>query len=151
MSRLVYALILVAVPVIARPWQGIMPLGNSTLDVVGKFGEPLKTVIQNGREVLVYGGAKAIRGTVQVQFKCDPQTKEVQRIDVYPEPVIDAAEVERAYGLSCITSKKVEPCYWRKESPSKRVYFQYAKLGLAVFFKADGTTVQSFAFVPPVP
>ena len=86
----------------AKPWQGIIPGGGSSeIDVIGKFGEPSKKVTARGQSVLVYSGPQAIKGTVQAQFKCDPATKEVQRIDVYPEPVIDLAAIEKSYGKSC--------------------------------------------------
>ena len=117
----------------------------SDLDVSGKFGEPTKRVNARGQIVLVFSGLQAIKGTVQAQFKCDPTTKEVQRIDVYPEPVIDVAAIERSYGRSC------EPCYWRKETAQKHPYFLYSKLGLAIFFKDDDKTVLSFAFLPAQP
>ncbi|MFO0600052.1 MAG: hypothetical protein U0228_32380 [Myxococcaceae bacterium] len=133
---------------LAKPWQGITPGGSSGIDVVGKFGEPSKKIDAKGLEVLIYTGEKAIKGTVQAQFKCDPTTKEVQRIDVYPAPVLDVAAIEKGYGPGCETNKAAEPCYWKKETPQKRPYFLYAKLGLAVFFKEDNT-VQSFTFLPP--
>ena len=36
----------------------------------------------------------------------------------------------------------------KKETPQKRGYYVYARLGLAVFFKDDGRTVQSLSFLP---
>lgn len=149
MSRLTCLLFLVSTLAFAKPWQGITPKVSSEFDVEGKFGEPSKKVQARGQEVLIYSGAQAIKGTVQAQFKCDPQTKEVQRIDVYPEPVLDKAAIEKSYGPSCETNGAAEPCYWKKETAQKHVYFLYAKLGLAIFFKED-KTVQSFAFLPPV-
>ncbi|MFZ5445778.1 MAG: hypothetical protein ACOZQL_37645 [Myxococcota bacterium] len=148
MSRLAFVFALLPALAVARPWQGIVPGGSSCIDVVGKFGEPTKTVTANGLEVLVYSGARAIKGTVQAQFKCDPTSKEVKRIDVYPEPILDAAAIEKSYGQACEATQAQEPCYWKRETAQKHVYFQYAKLGLAVFFKEDGKTVQSFAFLP---
>lgn len=151
LSRVAFGWLVLSSLAIARPWQGITPRGSSAIDVVGRFGEPTKTISANGVEVLVYSGLQAIRGTVQAQFKCDPVTKEVQRIDVYPEPVIDLAAIESSYGLSCEATQAQEPCYWKKSSAQKHLYFLYAKLGLAIFFKDDGRTVQSFSFLPPVP
>lgn len=148
MSRLAFFLALLPSLALARPWQGILPGGSSCIDVVGKFGEASKTVTANGLEVLVYSGPKAIKGTVQAQFKCDPKTKEVKRIDVYPEPILDVAAIEKSYGEACEVTQAKEPCYWKRETAQKHVYFQYAKVGLAVFFKEDGKTVQSFAFLP---
>ncbi|MFT3707954.1 MAG: hypothetical protein QM817_09885 [Archangium sp.] len=149
MSRLTFIVLLLPLLGLAKPWQGILPRGSSAIDVVGKFGEPTKRVNARGQEVLIYSGAQAIKGTVQAQFKCDPLTKEVQRIDVYPEPVLDVAAIEKSYGPACETNGATEPCYWKKETAQKHSYFLYAKLGLAIFFKED-LTVQSFAFLPPV-
>ena len=146
------AMMLVSALSLAKPWQGITPGGGaSELDVIGKFGEPTKRVSARGQMVLVYSGLQAIKGTVQAQFKCDPATKEVQRIDVYPEPVIDVAAIERSYGRSCEATHGEEPCYWRKETAQKHAYFLYSKLGLAIFFKDDDKTVLSFAFLPSQP
>lgn len=134
----------------AKPWQGIMPGGGSSeLDVIGKFGEPTKRLTARGQSVLVYSGVQAIKGTMQAQFKCDLATKEVQRIDVYPEPVIDLTAIEKSYGKSCEVNGGTEPCYWRKATAQKHPYLLYSKLGLAIFFKEDDRTVLSFAFLPP--
>ena len=149
MSRLTCLLAVVPFLAVAKPWQGITPKTSSAIDVAGKFGEPTKKLQARGQEVLIYSGAKASKGTVQAQFKCDPLTKEVQRIDVYPEPVLDVAAIEKSYGPACETNGATEPCYWKKETAQKHAYFLYAKLGLAIFFKED-KTVQSFAFLPPV-
>lgn len=151
MSRFAFALALCPLLAVARPWQGITPAGSSSADVIGKFGEPTKRLSANGLDVLVYSGLQAITGTVQAQFKCDPITKEVKRIDVYPGPVIDAAAIEESYGQGCEKTAGKEPCYWKRETAQKHVYFQYAKAGLAVFFKEDGKTVLSFAFLPATP
>lgn len=151
MSRLLFVVALLPALAWAKPWQNIHPGASSGIDVVGRFGEPSKKVAARGQEVLVYSGAKAIKGTVQAQFKCDPETKEVKRIDVYPEPVIDVAAIEASYGKACDPRQPAEPCYHPKETPQKQVYFLYLKLGLAIFFKEDGKTVQSFAFLPAQP
>ena len=155
MSRpvaLVVVLLVAPLAAFAKPWQGIVPGGGSSeFDVIGKFGEPTKKLSARGQSVLVYSGLQAIKGTVQAQFKCDPLTKEVQRIDVYPEPVIDLIAIEKSYGKSCEATSGTEPCYWRKETAQKHPYFLYPKLGLAIFFKDDDKTVLSFAFLPPQP
>jgi hypothetical protein len=152
MSRLAFLLALTPLVGLAKPWQGIIPGGGSSdLDVIGKFGEPTKRLSARGQLVLVFSGLQAIKGTVQAQFKCDPKTKEVQRIDVYPEPVIDMAAIEKSYGKSCQATEGAEPCYWRKETPQKHPYFLYPKLGLAIFFKDDDATVLSFSFLPAAP
>jgi hypothetical protein len=152
MSRLALLLLVLPALSLAKPWQGITPGGGvSDLDVIGKFGEPTKRVSARGQTVLVYSGLQAIKGTVQAQFKCDPATKEVQRIDVYPEPVIDVSAIERSYGRSCEATGDEEPCYHRKQTAQKHPYFLYSKLGLAIFFKDDDKTVLSFAFLPTPP
>ena len=152
MSRLAFLLSLISLLAAARPWQGIVPGGGSSeIDVIGKFGEPTKKLSARGQLVLVYSGLQAIKGTVQAQFKCDPATKEVQRIDVYPEPVIEVTAIEKSYGKSCESTGGTEPCYFRKETAQKHPYFLYPKLGLAIFFKDDDTTVLSFAFLAPQP
>lgn len=152
MSRLPLLLALAPLLAFAKPWQGITPGGGSSeLDVVGRFGEPTRKLSARGQSVLVYSGPRAIKGTVQAQFKSDPVTKEVQRIDVYPAPVIDLAAIEKSYGGSCESTAGAEPCYWRKETAQKHPYFLYPKLGLAIFFKDDDKTVLSFAFLPPAP
>lgn len=134
----------------AKPWQGIQPGASSALDVFGKFGEPTKKTEVKGQVVLVYSGLRAPGGTVQAQFKLEPGSQTVARIDVYPAPQIDKAAVEKSYGPKCDEKapEKTEPCYFLKESEGKKApYFVYLKLGLAVFFKPDGT-VLSFAFLP---
>jgi hypothetical protein len=151
MSRLVCIALLLSAAVGAKPWQNIHPGGSSAIDVIGRFGEPTKRVTARGQEILVYSGPRAIKGTVQAQFKCDPESKEVKRIDVYPEPIIDVAAIEASYGKACDPREPVEPCYYVKETPAKQVYFLYLKLGLAIFLKEDGRTVQSFAFLPAQP
>lgn len=133
----------------AKPWQGIHPGVSSALDVFGKFGEPTKKTEVKGQTVLVYSGIQAPGGTVQAQFKLQAGTQTVARIDVYPAPQIDKAAVEKSYGPKCDEKEpeKTEPCYFLKESEGKKPYLVYLKLGLAVFFKPDGT-VLSFAFLP---
>lgn len=150
MSRFVFlVLALAALGVAAKPWQGIHPGVSSTLDVFGKFGEPTKKTEAKGQVVLIYSGIQAPGGTVQVQFKLVPGTQTVARIDVYPAPQIDKQAVEKSYGPKCPTEEpeKAEPCYFLKEAEGKRPYLVYLKLGLAVFFKPDGT-VLSLAFLP---
>ncbi len=147
MSRLAFtALLTLATLAAAKPWQGIHPGISSTLDVFGKFGEPTSKTELKGQQVLVYSGLQAPGGTVQVQFKLAPGTDVVARIDVYPGPVIDKAAIEKSYGPKCDATPTNEPCYFPKES-GKKQYFVYLKLGLAVFFKDDGT-VLSLAFIP---
>lgn len=151
MSRFLFLSLVAAVAplsAVAKPWNGIIPGVSSTIDVIGKFGEPTKRVMAKGQEVLVYTGQAAITGTLQAQFKTNPSTHVVERIDVYPAVSIPTAAVEKSYGKACDPLEAVEPCYYRKESQTMKTYFLYLKLGLAVFFKEDGKTVQSLAFLP---
>jgi len=148
MSRVLFiALLLSAAVSGAKPWQGIHPGVSSALDVYGKFGEPTSKTEMKGQLVLVYSGLQAIPGTVQAQFKLKAGTQTVTRVDVYPAPVLDKEAIEKSYGSRCEGQTPTEPCYFVKEVSGKRPYFLFLKLGLAVFFKDDGT-VQSFAFLP---
>jgi hypothetical protein len=151
MSRFLSLTLLLATPALGKPWQGIRPGQSGALDVIGKFGEPTKKAEVKGQVVLIYSGLQAITGTVQTQFKLSPGGDTVARIDVYPAPVIDTAAVEDSYGKKCDAKKPVEPCYFVKEAAGQKPYLVYVKLGLAVFFKEDGKTVQSFAFLPEKP
>jgi hypothetical protein len=133
----------------AKSWNGIEPGVSKLDDVVRKFGDPSKRVRVEGIDVLAYLGDKAIRGTQQSQFKVDPATQLVQRIDVFPGPVIDKDAVENTYGRACPPGQPSGGgCYVKKVTDDFRTYFQYLKLGLAVFFSDDGKTVQSFIFTP---
>jgi hypothetical protein len=148
MSRIVFIVLLLPLAALAKPWNGVEPGKSKGTDVVLRFGEPSKKVEARGQTVLVYTRAKAIKGTVQAQFKLNTQSQVVERIDVYPAPVIDLDAIEASYGVACAAEGPVEPCYHRRESGEKKSYLLYLKLGLAIFFKPDGRTVQSFAFLP---
>ncbi len=149
MSRLLsLALLCAASTAWAKPWNSITPGASGALDVIGRFGEPSKRLKAKGQDVFVYTKEKAIKGTVQAQFKMNHQTQVVERIDVYPEPILDAEAIEKSYGPQCDEKKAKEPCYHRRETEAKKPYFLYVKLGLAIFFKEDGKTVQSFTFLP---
>ncbi len=143
----ILAVLAFAVPAAAKPWQGIEPGVSKRDEVVKKFGEPSQTVNQGGKEVIAYLGDKAIKGTTQAQFKVDPATQLVERIDVFPGPVIDKETIENSYGPACPAGPApANPCYLRKLTDDFRTYFLYPKLGLAIFFNEDGKTVQSFTF-----
>lgn len=149
MSRLLnVALVMMTTAAFAKPWNGIEPGIASVIDVIGKFGEPSKRKQMSGKDVLVYSGDKAMQGTVQVQFKVNPATQTIDRIDLYPAPVITAQAIEKSYGTSCQVQEPSEPCYYKRETATKHAYFLYLKLGLAIFFKDDGVTVRSFSFLP---
>lgn len=155
----VLLLSLLAAPALAKPWNGIEPGVSTRDDVVKKFGEPSKVVQVEGKDVMAYIGPNAIHGTQQAQFKVNAATKIVERIDVFPGPVIDKDAVENTYGKACPTGPlPSNPCYVKRVTEDFKTYFQYAKLGLAIFFNDDGKTVQSFIFTaskkegaPPAP
>jgi len=133
---------------LAKPWNGIDPGVSTRAEVVKKFGEPSKTLEVEGKEVLGYLGPNAIRGTQQAQFRVDPATQLIERIDVFPAPVIDKDTIENTYGRICPTTgpQPAGNCYVKKLTEDFKTYFQYVKLGLAIFFNDDAKTVQSFIF-----
>ena len=148
MSRLLLpCLCLFGAAASAKPWNSIEP-GNSTSDdVQAKFGAPTKRQTSKDTETWVYAKAEAISGTTQAQFRIEPVTRVVQRIDVYPEPIIDVSAIEKTYGPEC-KKKLAARCYVKRVAPSKHAYFTYAIMGLAIFFKDDDKTVKSFTFLP---
>ncbi len=131
----------------AKPWNGIDPGTSGRVDVVKKFGEPSKVTATGSHEVLTYLKDKAIRGTVQSQFRVDKASGVVDRIDVFPEPIIDQEAIEKSYGAQCSPGEQ-DGCYLKRTQDKKIAYFLYGRLGLAIFFREDGKTVQSFAFLP---
>jgi hypothetical protein len=146
----IVAVLFAAAPAVAKPWQGVEPGQTKREQVIQKFGEPSRVVTAEGKEVIAYLGERAIKGTKQVQFKVDPGTQLVERIDVFPGPVIDKESVESTYGNACPSGKAAAsgPCYQKKLTDDFRTYMLYAKLGLAVFLNEDGKTVHSFIFTP---
>ena len=133
----------------AKPWNGIEPGSSQRDEVLRRFGQPTKTVKQGDVEILAYLGKGAIKGTTQAQFKVDAKSGVVERIDVFPGPVIDKTAIENSYGHACPDGPPPEaPCYIKKVTDDFRVYFHYARLGLAIFFNEDGKTVNSFTFEP---
>jgi len=139
----------------ARSWNGVEPGVTSRDEVVKRFGQPTKILSVEGHPVLAYTGASAIKGTAQAQFRVDPATGLVERIDVFPGPVVDRETVESSYGPPCPASGAAGAgnCFQKKLTEDFRTYYFYARLGLAVFFDEDGEKVQSFVFQtvkPPV-
>ena len=133
-----------------KAWNGVEPGGTRREDLVKRFGDPSRTVQSDGKEVLAYFGSQAIKGTSQTQFRVDPKSQQVERIDVFPGPVIERETVEATYGPPCQTkTPKEAACYYRKLTEDFRTYLLYPRLGLAVFFNEDGKTVQSFIFQVP--
>ncbi|HET9450901.1 MAG TPA: hypothetical protein VFO83_08475 [Aggregicoccus sp.] len=144
-------LALAAAPALAKPWQGIEPGVSRREDVLARFGAPSRTVKPEpgkpGPEILAYLSKRAIRGTTQVQFKLDAATGVVERIDVFPAPVIEREAIENTYGAACPAGPLPEqPCFLKKITDDFRSYYLYPRLGLAVFFNEDGKTVNSFIF-----
>ena len=136
--------------VLAKPWNGITPGVSTRADVVKRFGDPSKVVTAGGRDVLAYQKGKLIKGTTQTQFRVDPATGIVDRIDVFPEPELTLAQIAQAYGPACTPEapeSEKQPCYLKRDDDPKRTYIMYVRLGLAVFFNAEGH-VQTFAFLP---
>ncbi|NVJ00866.1 hypothetical protein HV824_22490 [Myxococcus sp. AM009] len=143
----VLAVLTFAVPAAAKPWQGIEPGVSKRGEIIKKFGEPSRTVRQDGKEIIAYLAEEAIKGTTQAQFKVDPDTQLVERIDVFPGPIIDKETVENSYGPACPSgAAPATPCYLRKLTDDFRTYFLYPRLGLAIFFNENGKTVQSLTF-----
>ncbi len=97
----VAAVLLFAVPAAAKPWQGIEPGVSKREEIIQKFGEPSRVVTNDDKEIIAYFGKEAIKGTTQAQFKVDAATKVVERIDVFPGPVIDKETIENSYGPAC--------------------------------------------------
>ena len=144
----IVAVLLAAAPAVAKPWQGTEPGQSKREQLLQKFGEPSRVVPAEGKEILAYLDEKAIKGTKQVQFTVDPNSQVVERISVFPGPVIDKESVESTYGNACPSGKAAAsgPCYQKKLTDDFRTYMLYAKLGLAVFLNEDGKTVHSLIF-----
>ena len=147
MRALALGCLIFALPAPAKPWNGIEPGASLRADVVKKFGEPSKITPAGEQEVLTYLKDKAIRGTVQSQFRVEKVSGRVSRIDVFPEPILDQDAIEKSFGAECSPGED-DGCYLRRAQQNKPPYFLYSRLGLAIFFREDGKTVQSFAFLP---
>jgi hypothetical protein len=135
---------------LAKSWNGLEPGVTPKDEVLKRLGEPSRTLTMDGKEVLAYLGPKAPKGTTQTQLTVDPKSTKVERIDVFPAPVIEVETVESSYGSAC--NPKEPPaadCYVKKLTGDFRTYWLYPRLGLAVFFTEDGQSVQSFSFQVP--
>src|SRR4051794_37264753 len=113
-KALTTALLLLAATAGAKPWNGVDPGTTKREDLVKKFGEPSRAVQLEGKEVLAYFGPQAIKGTSQTQFRVDPTTQLVERIDVFPGPVIEKDAVESTYGPNCNAGGGGAVCYFKK-------------------------------------
>ncbi len=145
----VAASMLVASVATAKGWNGLTP-GVSTKDeVISKFGEPSKTVTDNGKEKLGYLGERAIKGTTQVQIAIGAKGI-VEEIVVFPATQIDRSTVEETFGPPCSASGgAVANCYVKKLTDEYRTYFWYKRLGFVVFLTEDGKSVYSFIYNQP--
>ncbi len=148
-------LLLVLPPAVARAkaWSGIEPGVSRRDDVVKRFGPPSKTLTVSGKEVLAYTDGSAMKGTSQAQFRVDPATGLVERIDVFPSTVIDHETVEATFGPICPKAGAPQPaaCFQKKLTDDFRTYYVYLRLGLAVFFDEQDDRVQSFVYTAPRP
>ncbi len=136
---------------LAKPWNGITPGVSSRDDVTQRFGKPSKVLSTQNRDVLAYQKDKPIRGTTQTQFKVDPKTGIVDRIDVFPAPVLTLEDIAAAYGPEC-TPQKPEtaeaPCYLKRADAKNRTSSIRASWASPSSSTPTGKTVQSFAFLP---
>jgi hypothetical protein len=143
--------LLLPLAALAKPWNGIEPGVSHRDEVVKRFGPPNKTLTVSGREVLAYTEATAIKGTSQAQFRIEPTTGVVERIDVFPSSAIDRETVESTFGPPCPKpgAPPAATCFQKKLTDDFRTYFVYARLGLAVFFEESEDRVQSFVYTAP--
>lgn len=147
------AILLLVSTALAKAWNGIEPGVSRRDDVVRRFGPPNKTLTVAGKEILAYTDATAIKGTSQAQFRIDPATGLVERIDVFPAATIDKETVENSFGPPCPKGNAPSPgpCFQKKLTDDFRTYYIYVRLGLAVFFEETEDRVQSFVYTTPKP
>jgi len=136
----------------AKAWNGIEPGVTRRDEVLKRFGPPSKTVTVSGKEVLAYTDSSAMKGTSQAQFRVDPGTGVVERIDVFPATAVDRDTVEATFGPICPKSgSQPAACFQKKLTDDFRTYYVYARLGLAVFFEESEDRVQSFVYTAARP
>src|SRR5215475_2924924 len=137
----------------AKAWNGIEPGVSRRDEVVKRFGPPSKSLTVSGKEVLAYTDSQAMKGTSQAQFRVEPSTGVVERIDVFPAAVIDRETVEATFGPACPKPGAPQPaaCFQKKLTDDFRTYYVYSRLGLAVFFEDAEDRVQSFVYTAPRP
>jgi len=149
---LLLPLLLLPVAAQAKAWNGIEPGVSRRDEVLKRFGPPSKTLTVSGKEVLAYTEAAAMKGTSQAQFRVDPSTGLVERIDVFPATPIDRDTVEATFGPACPKAGAQPPaCFQKKLTDDFRTYFVYTRIGLAVFFEENEDRVQSFVYTAPRP
>ena len=137
----------------AKAWNGIEPGVTRRDEVVKRFGQPSKTLTVSGKEVLAYTESSAPKGTSQAQFRVDPASGVVERIDVFPSTVVDHETVEATFGPACPKTGAPQPaaCFQKKLTDDFRTYYLYSRIGLAVFFEENEDRVQSFVYTAPKP
>ena len=150
---LLVTLLLVAGAASAKAWNGIEPGVTRRDEVIKRFGPPSKTITVSGKEVLAYTDSAAMKGTSQAQFRVEPATGVVERIDVFPATVVDHDTVEATFGPICPKPGAPQPaaCFHKKLTDDFRTYYVYSRLGLAVFFDETEDRVQSFVYTAPRP
>ncbi len=150
-ALIAFATLWVAVPALAKSWNGITPGVSTKAEVIKKFGEPTKTQVpEKGKELLGYIGEQAIKGTTQTQITVGTNGV-VEQIVVFPATQIDKSTVEETFGPACNAAggATASGCYVRKLTDDYRTYFWYKRLGFVVFFTEDGKTVYSFMYNSP--
>lgn len=150
---LLVTLLLLSTLARAKAWNGVEPGVTRRDEVVKRFGPPSKTLTVSGKEVLAYTDSSAMKGTSQAQFRVDPSTGLVERIDVFPSTVVDHDTVEATFGPLCPKAGAPQPsaCFNKKLTDDFRTYYVYSRLGLAVFFDESEDRVQSFVYTAPRP
>ena len=146
------AVLLAAVPAVAKPWQGIEPGVSKRDDVMKKFGEPSARVTSDGKEIhrlLRQGGDQGHHpGPVQG----GPATQAGRAHRRLPRPGHrqgDHREHLRPGLPTAAGARQPRRATIKKITDDFRTYYLYPKLGLAMFFNEDGKTVQSFIFTTP--
>ena len=153
MRALLVPLLLLAAVAHAKAWNGIEPGVSRRDEVVKRLGQPSKTLTVSGKEVLAYTESSAPKGTSQAQFRVDPASGVVERIDVFPSTVVDHETVEATFGPACPKTGASQPaaCFQKKLTDDFRTYYLYSRIGLAVFFEENEDRVQSFVYTAPKP
>ncbi|HET6982822.1 MAG TPA: hypothetical protein VFI53_11820 [Myxococcaceae bacterium] len=153
MRALLVPLLLLAAVAHAKAWNGIEPGVSRRDEVVKRLGQPSKTLTVSGKEVLAYTESSSPKGTSQAQFRVDPASGVVERIDVFPSTVVDHETVEATFGPACPKTGAPQPpaCFQKKLTDDFRTYYLYSRIGLAVFFEENEDRVQSFVYTAPKP
>ncbi|BDG08242.1 hypothetical protein [Anaeromyxobacter paludicola] len=120
-------LVLLPLPALARPWNGITPGASTAADVAQRFGEPSTKGRLGGRSAMIYKGDQAIDGTRQAQFFTRDDGR-VLEVTVFPSAQLDKEAVEGTYG------KGAQKTF----TDDFRPVWLYRSAGVMVFFGRDG-------------